>query len=137
MELSTIYVAYLCCLNFDTYCCDISDFLKIYAEKGKTNKRSLWRSSIVEFSRKLCKGRIGIYSGYLLLTKNHLIFKPAKFGGFGKKVEIPLDSIVKVSSKKSLGGEENILNIATKEKEYNFSLFNLNNWLTKINELMS
>ncbi|MEM2994398.1 MAG: hypothetical protein QXI91_00055 [Candidatus Bathyarchaeia archaeon] len=104
--------------------------------KAKQIKEFYGEAVLLSSPASLCKGRFGFYGGYLLLTRSRILFNPAKFGGFGKKVEIPIDSIVKVSSKKSFGGEENILNIVTKEKEYNFSLLDLNNWLTKINELL-
>ena len=83
----------------------------------------------------LCRGRAGMYGGYLFLTRNRLLFEPSKFGGFGKRAEIPLDSIMKISSEKSLIGEENILKVSTPYAEYGFMVNDLQTWISKLNAL--
>lgn len=111
-------------------------FYEYRHRKAKQIKEASGETVLLSSPANLCKGRIGFYDGYLILTKSQIIFNPAKFGGFGKKVEIPINSVLKVSSKKTLGGEKTIVNITTKEKEYSFWVYNLNDWLTKINELL-
>jgi len=90
---------------------------------------------IIGDAASLCKGRAAMYGGYLFLTKDRLVFKPSKLGGFGKKADILLRSIVEVHSKRSLVGETNILHIISSTAEHSFMVNNLDTWLIKINEL--
>lgn len=107
----------------------------VMRRKAKKVKEIGEEPVIIGDAASLCKGRAGMYGGYLFLTNNRLVFKPSRFSGFGKRAEIPLDSITKVSSERNLIGEENILKVSSPDAEYGFMVNDLQTWISKINEL--
>ena len=79
-------------------------------------------------------GRIA-RGGYLFLTRSKLKFTTHKLEPSRRKIDIPLTSISKYEITKSKLGQK-LLMVSTDKKKFKFLVYNIDEWFSRINELM-